>query len=208
MTGEPFLSRWSRRKSASKAGAAGPTADAVPAKAGTQANFALDAAPAQAGSQSAASIAADEVPAQRPAAEAAPPEPLPPVDSLTSESDFAAFMKPEVDPSLKRQAFKKLIEDPRYNVMDGLDVYIDDYSKSDPLPEGWLEKISAVRYLGIFKEEEKDGPEAAPEEPAGLPEAMAPEPVSFPDPRAPADTSGDENLPAEVGKSAGMKPGS
>ena len=29
---------------------------------------------------------------------------------------------------------KKLFADPHYNVMDGLDVYIDDYSKPDPIP--------------------------------------------------------------------------
>ncbi len=180
MTGEPFLSRWSRRKTASKAGAAGPTADAVPAQAGTQADSALsiDAPPG--------------APAE--------PEPLPPVESLTPESDFAAFMKPEVDPSLKRQAFKKLIEDPRFNVMDGLDVYVDDYSKPDPLPEGWLEKIGAVRYLGIFKEEAEEGPDAVKSAPAALPEAMAREPVSFPAAAAPADTSDGQNPPPDVGK--------
>jgi Protein of unknown function (DUF3306) len=206
MTGEPFLSRWSRRKTASKAGAAGPTADAVPAKAGTQANLALDGVPAQAGTQADSALSIDAPPSAP-----AEPEPLPPVESLTPESDFAAFMKPEVDPSLKRQAFKKLIEDPRYNVMDGLDVYIDDYSKADPLPEGWLEKMKAVRYLGIFKEEAEEEAEKEPDgakpEPAALPEAMAPEPVSFPEAPAPADTSSDQNPPPDVGKSGVLRGG-
>jgi len=147
-------------------------------------------------------------------AEAVEPQPLPPVESLTPDSDFAAFMKPEVDPSLKREAFKKLIEDPRFNVMDGLDVYIDDYSKPDPLPEGWLEKMSQVRYLGIFKEDEekaKDAQDAettAKAEPQALPEAMPDAPVSFPRQAVPADTSVAEKPPAEVGKREGMKGGS
>ena len=29
---------------------------------------------------------------------------------------------------------KKLFSDPHFNVMDGLDTYIDDYGKPDPIP--------------------------------------------------------------------------
>ena len=47
--------------------------------------------------------------------------------------------------------------------MDGLDVYIDDYSKPDPLPPGWLEKMAHTAYLGIYKPPE---PAEAPEKPA------------------------------------------
>ena len=192
MTDESFLSRWSRRKSGTKA-----------------------AEPLEKPPQPAASVAPG-LPMEGTAveAEAVEPQPLPPVESLTPDSDFAAFMKPEVDPSLKREAFKKLIEDPRFNVMDGLDVYIDDYSKPDPLPEGWLEKMSQVRYLGIFKEDEekaKDAQDAettAKAEPQALPEAMPDAPVSFPPQAVPADTSVAENPPAEVGKREGMKGGS
>jgi len=72
---------------------------------------------------------------------------LPPPESLTFESDFAAFLQPKVDEVLKRQALKKLFGDPRFNVMDGLDVYIDDYSKPDPLPPGMLEQLVQGRYL-------------------------------------------------------------
>jgi hypothetical protein len=203
MTDEPFLSRWLRRKSEAKA-----------------------AAPLEEPQEPAGSVAPDlpmdgeamQAEPARPAVAAREPVPLPPVESLTPDSDFAAFMRPEVDPSLKRQAFKKLMEDPRFNVMDGLDVYIDDYSKPDPLPEGWLEKLSAVRYLGIFKEdaqdESADAARAAPPVPvtesarAELPEAMDAEPLPFPADGPAADTSGHEILPAEVGKSGVMKPGS
>jgi hypothetical protein len=192
VTDESFLSRWSRRKS------------------GTKAAESLEKPP-----QPAASVAPG-LPMEGTAveAEAVEPQPLPPVESLTPDSDFTAFMKPEVDPSLKREAFKKLIEDPRFNVMDGLDVYIDDYSKPDPLPEGWLEKMSQVRYLGIFKEDEekaKDAQDAettAKAELQALPEAMPEAPVSFPPQAVPADTSVAENPPAEVGKREGMKGGS
>jgi hypothetical protein len=59
---------------------------------------------------------------------------LPPVESLSFDSDFTAFLKPGVDPTVKRAALKKLFRDPRFNVMDGLDIYIDDYTKADPIP--------------------------------------------------------------------------
>ena len=85
------------------------------------------------------------------AAEAEPPEPLPPVESLTPESDFTPFMRPGVDPATKRAALRVLVRDPRFNVMDGLDVYIDDYTKPDPLPEGWLEKLNQVAHLGHYQ---------------------------------------------------------
>ncbi|MGZ5073518.1 MAG: DUF3306 domain-containing protein [Usitatibacter sp.] len=188
MSDEPFLSRWSRRKVAAKEG--------NPAQ-----------APAPEEAESPPAIAAEAAKAPAPVSETSSPQPLPPVDSLTPESDFAAFMKPEVEPSLKRAAFKKLIEDPRYNVMDGLDVYIDDYSKADPLPEGWLEKMNAVRYLGIFKEDLPQDPKDAQQEAAPLPDAMAEQPVSFPPQAVPPDTSEAPNPPPDVRKSAGLREG-
>ena len=70
--------------------------------------------------------------------------PLPPVESLTFDSDFAAFMQPKVDEATKRAALKKLFSDPSFNVMDGLDIYVGDYTQADPMPEGMLERLSAV----------------------------------------------------------------
>src|SRR5947207_15182206 len=72
---------------------------------------------------------------------------LPPVESLTFESDFTAFMKPDVDESLKRLALKKLLHDPRFNVMDGLDTYIDDYSKPDPIDPDVVRQLMQARYI-------------------------------------------------------------
>ena len=89
---------------------------------------------------------------------------MPPIESLDAESDFTPFMQPSVDPGLKRAALKKLFGDPRFNVMDGLDVYIDDYTKSDPIPEGLLEKMEQMRHLGVFRKEgEGAEPQPAPE---------------------------------------------
>ena len=68
---------------------------------------------------------------------------LPPVHTLTPESDFTRFFdaKAPVDDALKRAALKALLRDPRFNVMDGLDTYIDDYTRSDPIPEGVLQRL-------------------------------------------------------------------
>jgi len=73
--------------------------------------------------------------------------PLPPVESLTFDTDFTAFMKPDVDPSLKREALKKLFSDTRFNVMDGLDTYIDDYTKFEPLDAETARSLVSARYI-------------------------------------------------------------
>ena len=85
------------------------------------------------------------------AAQARAPEPaqplaeLPPIDELSFESDFKAFMHAKVDEHLRRMALKKLFSDPRFNVMDGLDIYIDDYTKEDPIPPGMLAQLQHAR---------------------------------------------------------------
>ena len=92
---------------------------------------------------------AREQPAATPPAvdpEAPPPE-LPPLDELTIESDFSGFFHPKVDENLRRAALKKLFSDPHFNVMDGLDVYIDDYSKPNPLPATMLAGLRQAQQI-------------------------------------------------------------
>ena len=176
-----FLSRWSRRKLASKATPAArgvaPTAGVVPEPSGTQSLI-----PVETGTQ--------------PQAQA--PAPLPPVESLTPESDFTPFMKPDVEPSLRRAALKTLFSDPRFNIMDGLDTYIDDYSKPDPLPPEWLAQMNQMKYLGHYIEEvpEKSA-EVAQDDVAPAPEPMQEEPVAFPQDAQPVDTSVGDPASAE-----------
>ncbi|MBI3916439.1 MAG: DUF3306 domain-containing protein [Betaproteobacteria bacterium] len=76
-----------------------------------------------------------------------PPPELPPVEKLTLESDFRGFFHPQVDENLRRAALKKLFSDPHFNVMDRLDVYIDDYSKSDPLPAAMLAQLKQAQKI-------------------------------------------------------------
>ena len=90
-----------------------------------------------------------------------PPEPLPAIDSLTKESDFSPFMQSDVEPAMRNQAMKKLFTDPHYNIMDGLDIYIDDYGKSDPIPPEMLRMMNQSKFLRLFEDEEKAEAEAA-----------------------------------------------
>ena len=78
------------------------------------------------------------------------PEPLPPVETLTPESDFTAFFQRQgkVDEALKRAALKQLLRDPRFNVMDGLDIYVGDYTQSIPIPDHVLKRL--VQAQAIF----------------------------------------------------------
>jgi hypothetical protein len=127
------LSRWSRRK-LEAARADVPARDVAPAP---------ELAPASPLPPSgSAALATAAAPVVTPV-EAARQD----VDALTFESDFGAFLKPEVDPATQRAALKKLFSDPRFNVMDGLDTYIGDYTQADPMPAGMLDKLGKVYAL-------------------------------------------------------------
>lgn len=131
---EPFtLRRWSRRKLEAARTATPPPEPAAPRVVAT-------ATPP--------SIPQPGVPAPASAASAAEAIPsLPPIESLTIDSDFVPFLKPTVDEGMRRAALKKLFADPRFNVMDGLDVYIDDYSKFTPIPPDIVRQLTQARYI-------------------------------------------------------------
>jgi hypothetical protein len=91
---------------------------------------------------------------------------LPAIESLTIDSDFAPFFKPQVDESIKRAALKQLFRDPRFNIMDGLDTYIDDYTQADPIPSAMLEDLMQRRVF-FSPSAETDPRERVSDEPAG-----------------------------------------
>jgi hypothetical protein len=66
-----------------------------------------------------------------------------------------------VAPEVKNAALKKLFTDPHFNVMDGLDTYIDDYGQPDPLPPGMLRRMAQSQLLGLFDDEDEIGSAAA-----------------------------------------------
>jgi hypothetical protein len=74
---------------------------------------------------------------------------------LTKDSDYSVFVQPGVDPAVQQAAMRQLFSDPHYNIMDGLDIYIDDYNKSDPIPLEMLKKMNQSQMLGLFKTPEE-----------------------------------------------------
>ena len=96
------------------------------------------------------------VPVAASAAEPPPALSLDDVKLLTKDSDFKPFMGQNVGPEVRNAAMKKLFEDPHFNIMDGLDIYIDDYSISEPIPESMLRQMASAKFLGLFDDEEED----------------------------------------------------
>jgi hypothetical protein len=147
-----FFSRWSRRKEEARAAEVIVAPDPTP-----------------------------EPPELAPVAEPEKPAlTLDDVAQLRHESDFSPFVARGVDEDVKRAAMKKLFSDPHFNVMDGLDIYIGDYSQPDPIPPAMLRMMNQSQFLGLFdhekQEEEKgDDKERAPTTQVETPAVPSPE---------------------------------
>ncbi|WP_096669631.1 DUF3306 domain-containing protein [Polaromonas sp. AET17H-212] len=142
-----FLGRWARRKTDALQGK--PLDEPAPA-----------VTPPVAGDVARAGTSAPEAAVPAPADAATPAErKLPTLQDaqlLTKDSDFKPFMAGDVGPEVRNAAMKKLFADPHFNVMDGLDIYIDDYSMSDPIPESMLRQMTSAKFLNLFEDEEKE----------------------------------------------------
>ncbi|HZE59777.1 MAG TPA: DUF3306 domain-containing protein [Burkholderiales bacterium] len=88
------------------------------------------------------------------------PPALPPVESLTPESDFAGFMHPKVEDDLRRLALKKLFGDPHFNVADPFEPFSGDWTGGEPITPELLATLNQARSV-LFSEQEKK-PEAEP----------------------------------------------
>jgi hypothetical protein len=150
MSDEGFLSRWAKRKAQAKEGVLAEP----PAAPGHPHPDPLPLAPAQETKGGPESVAP-----------APPPPTMDDVAELTPSSDFSRFVAPDVEESVKQAAMKKLFSDPHFNLMDGLDTYIEDYGKPDPIPESMLRRMVQSAALGLFADEEKEetGPKASPD---------------------------------------------
>ncbi len=141
-----FLSRWSQRKTVVRQGG-------VPLE-----PVLVEPLPAALPAQPTANMASRAP--DNPPLPAEPPAPPPPtladVAALTPASDYSRFVAPGVDVGVKNAALKKLFTDPHFNIMDGLDTYIDDYGKPDPLPVGMLRQMVQSHALGLFSGEDDD----------------------------------------------------
>lgn len=170
-----FLGRWSRRKQEVREGK--PVQDPAPP---------LPQAPVPAGVNAPAPLPVQ--PASAPALPEVSAPPLPTLQdaqSLSIDSDFKPFASRAVAPEVRNAAMKKLFTDPHFNVMDGLDIYIDDYTQPDPLPAAMLKQMASAQFMGLV-EEEPEKPSAAGQAaaPAGWNDPKDPAPVEPPVPSA------------------------
>jgi hypothetical protein len=138
---ESFFSRWSQRKAQVRAGQP-PQPDPIQQP---------DALALTAKHTLPEPVAAPAEPVG--GVESAPLEPPVPtledVAELSSESDFKPFVARHVPAEVRNAAVKKLFADPHFNVMDGLDIYIDDYSQPSPLSAAMMAKMVGAQFLKL-----------------------------------------------------------
>ena len=142
---EGFLGRWSRRKQ--EALAQQPEPETAPERGNEK-------------------VRAPELPPEHAAAAQAEPgksvanAPLPTLEdvrTLTPDSDFQPFMRSGVGAEVRNAAMKKLFTDPHFNVMDGLDIYIDDYNTPNPLPLAVIKAVAKANRFVINRMQLRDG---------------------------------------------------
>lgn len=144
---ERFLSRWARRKALVQEGK-------PPAEPAAPAPFASPLNEAEITAKEIQEIALPHT------TEVAVPSEaeltLDDVAQLKADSNFAPFVNPKISPEVRNAAMKKLFSAPDFNVMDGLDIYIDDYSKPDPLPLSILRKMASAQFLNLVEPEPEE----------------------------------------------------
>jgi hypothetical protein len=120
---------------------------------------------------------------------------LPPLDSLTPESDYQGFMDPRVDDAVRRTALKTLFRSPGFNVVDGLDVYAEDYTKLGKLSPAFVATLKYAQRT-LFANEKVAADQTAPGEDGGPAQAAG---------RTDAQVAGDEGDggPGEQASGAG-----
>lgn len=150
---DSFFSRWSRQKAQAKAQ---PPIDVPPVPVVTVPPTVAPEAPPP--------VADLPTPSPDPAAPT-----LDDVAQLTPQSDFAPYMGRTVSKAVKNAAMKKLFADPHFNVMDGLDIYIDDYSIPSPLSPEDLKNMVAAQFIKLV------------DEPVAVPAPAAPGATDVPD---------------------------
>lgn len=183
-----FFSRWSRRKVQVRTGQPLPVdvpaaPPAAPVPAASQPLVSRAPAPLQ------VAAGAAPAPGQSPEpAEAPPALTLDDVAQLTPEGDFKPFMARQVPANVRNAAVRKLFTDPHFNVMDGLDIYIDDYSKPSPLSAADMAGMVSAQFLKLVDDPNEPKPTATSgSTPAGPASQATPDPAAGSD----ADTATD-----------------
>ena len=124
-------------------------------------------------------VAGDPLPPARAPLPPAPPRTLTLEDAaaLTTDADFKPFMASNVDAGVKRLALKQLFADPHFNVMDGLDTYIEDYNCFVPMDAAMVAALNHGKAL-LDPLSQLLSPQLQPERqpPPALPAARQPDP--------------------------------
>jgi hypothetical protein len=132
------LSRWSRLKRAAQSDAATVVRPPLPGGEGDDVRDAVSRA---------ASLSPTLPPGGREPDAAAEFAELPPLSTISLTEDFTPFMQAKVPQALKQQALKALFKEPHFNVMDGLDIYIDDYTVFEPISPEVMATLSSWKAI-------------------------------------------------------------
>lgn len=117
-----FLGRWARRKAEAKTNKPADALPAAPPPAEPPEEPPEAATPASQSEPTGASVPDEN-----------PPAPIPPLESLDENSDYARFMASDVEKDLRRLALRKLFKAPVFGIRDGLDDYDDDFTSFEKL---------------------------------------------------------------------------
>ena len=197
---ESFFGRWARRKAEARSTTPVASPEATPAAPA----LVPPATPVPPVRQ--ASVEGRDAPPQAEVVAAPDERPaltLDDVRRLGADSDYSPFVASDVAPEVRNAALKKLFTDPKFNVMDGLDIYIDDYSRPDPLPTDLARRLVSAQFMQLFDEpraaeaEPPTGTEAPPAPPtaATLDSAGAERPAAEPPATGPVAPEPDEPPP-------------
>jgi hypothetical protein len=113
--GESFLERFHRRKTGARQHATEPSRPQSATLPGADLD---DSAPEPA------------LPTSQPALTDAD---MPPLDTLTADSDYTGFLSEQVSETLRKAALRKLFHGASFNITDGLDEYADDFTTFEAL---------------------------------------------------------------------------
>jgi Protein of unknown function (DUF3306) len=188
---ENFIARWARRKAAAQdaeaSPAAAPAAAATPADGGDGDRKENDAAPTLGGTFEPSPAAFD-------------PAKLPPIESITAQTDIRAFLAPGVPAHLTRAALRRAwASDPKIRDFVGLSENSWDFNAPDAIAGfGPLEMTDELRAQvarmlggGVAGEAPNPRPAQAPQETLPSPEGVAELADAAP-----------KTIPADVGSSA------
>jgi hypothetical protein len=186
--GEPFLSRWARRKGVARTGG---DADTAVGESSIEEQEITEAAGA--GEDSQAPELTDED--------------MPPLDGIDENTDMSGFFSPKVTQAVKKVALRKFFHSPMFNIVDGLDDYDEDFRNFAALGDIVTSDMRGVMEREAERAREalaKDGQEGAAPPPsdvrsAPVDDAENKDPEDEPSEIADEDTRSEQTAALEAG---------